>query len=158
MGWFRQSKTGQMGTNEPSCHSNHHLQMQCRTPRHNSHQSPRTRMNFLNLYCLTTFCCNFKGFLCLKVKFKRFKAINFRWNPADCTRVSKAKKLASPADVTSTLGLRPPFTRPWTRRWQLQTFIYWRGFDGFTQFFFSSSPNYVFFWKTKRKNLGWGAL
>ena len=53
-----------------------------------------------------------KGFLCLKVKLKRFKAINFRLNPADCTRVSKAKKLPSPADVISTLGLRPPFTRP----------------------------------------------
>ena len=147
MGWFRQSinrhKSGQGYPHflrfylvSPTCHSNHHLQMQCRTPRHNSHQSPRTRMNFLNLYCLTTFCCNFERFLCLKVKLNRFKAINFRWNPADCTRVSKAKKLASHADVISAVGLRPPFTRPWTRRWQLQTFIYWRGFDGFTQFFF----------------------
>ena len=43
----------------------------------------------------------------MKVKLNRFKTINFRLNPANCTRVSKVKKLASPADVISTLGLRP---------------------------------------------------
>ena len=32
------------------------------------------------------------------------KARNFRWNPADHTIASKAKKPASPADVTSALA------------------------------------------------------
>ena len=32
------------------------------------------------------------------------KARNFRWNPADHTIASKAKKPASPADITSVLA------------------------------------------------------
>ena len=39
-----------------------------------------------------------------------------------------------------------------------QTFVVSRGFDGFSQFFFQSSPNFVFFLNIKRKNLGLGAL
>ena len=101
-------------------------------------------------------CCALFKFL--TVKLKRFKAINFRWNPADRTRVSKEKKLASPADVTSTLGLRSPFTRPWTRRCQLQTFIYWRGFDGFPQFFLNLHQIMYSFGKEREKSWGEGAL
>ena len=56
-------------------------------------------------------------------RLRKDKIGNLRWNPDDRTSVSKAGQLASAADVTSTVGFRPHFTRPWTRTSQLQTFI-----------------------------------
>ena len=62
-----------------------------------------------------------------------FKLRNFRWTPADCNGVSKAKQLASPADVKNKLGFRStPFMQPWTETSQLQTFTDSWGFIGFT--------------------------
>lgn len=76
-----------------------------------------------------------------KSKLKRFKARNFRWNTVDHTSFLKTKKSASLLTSQSTLK----YCVPWTRTPQLQTFIDLKGFDGFTQFFWSS-PIMHSFW------------
>lgn len=67
-------------------------------------QRPRTESNNPNLYCLMPFPGGFNDFGGWGQTSQDFKARNFWWNPADHTIASKAKKPASPADVTSALA------------------------------------------------------
>ena len=75
---------------------------------------------------------DFKWFLCLKVKLKRFWGQKLAWTTVGCKSVTKVKQLASPPDITNTLHFRPPFMWLWTETSQLQTFTDFREFDGFT--------------------------
>ena len=67
-------------------------------------QRPRTQLNNPNLYCLMPFPGGFNDFGGWDQTSQDLKARNFIWNPAEHTIASKAKKPASPADVTSVLA------------------------------------------------------
>ena len=54
-----------------------------------------------------TVFADFKWFLCLRVKRRRFKARNFRRTPLDRTSDSKVKHLVSLCDVRNTIDFKP---------------------------------------------------
>lgn len=81
---------------------------------------------------LTDIFADLNDFCAGRSNWRDFKARKFRWIPVHRMSISKVKQLASPADVTNTSGFRPPFTQPWTEASQLQTFVDFQRFDGFS--------------------------
>ena len=73
-------------------------------PERTDSQRPQTQSNNPNLYCLIPFLGGFNDFCGWHQTSQDLKARNFRWNPAEHTIASKAKKPASPADVTRALA------------------------------------------------------
>ena len=67
-------------------------------------QRPRTQLNNPNLYCLMPFLGGFNDFCGWHQTSQDLKARNFRLNPAEHMIASKAKKPASPADITRALA------------------------------------------------------
>ena len=109
-------------------------------------------LNRIILICILW--CHFLEVSLISVaSIKDLNARNFRWNPAKHTIASKAKKPASPADVTSALapdllsgGREPELIGSFAKIWWIYSIL------------FLIFINYVFCLKMKRKNLGLGAL
>lgn len=105
--------------------------------------------------CLMTFFGDSNNFRGWGSNWRDFKARNFRRNPANHMIISKAKKLASPTNVTNRLGSRCLVVQLWTRTSQLQRFVGLRGFDRFVHSFFKMVDFDFYCWKNLQLVTKW---